>query len=179
MIRYIFALLLIATPAFAQAEGGFRGALVWKSADQIIQPGVPGIAPITFDAVVYDTCGCWNQATGRFVVPEGASFVRLKAQAVFQYVPERTTSNDSVRQIVIKKNFTTLSDWYSGRPGWAVGHVATHRATTVDVNATGPVLPVVPGDNFLVDAFVWDGAGSDTVTIKGTNGTWFAIEIVQ
>jgi hypothetical protein len=159
-----------------QAE--FRGALVYKSAEQVVTPGIPGIAQITFDQVLYDTCGCWDGHRNRFVIPAGVTFVRLNAQAIFQH-GEKPTGASNVRQIVIKKNFETLDNWYYGRPGWAVGQVPTHIATTVDVHASGPVLPVRAGDTFLVDAFVWDGPESHPVKILGINGTWFAIEIVH
>jgi len=169
-------LVVFSTPAFA----GFKGAMVYKSDGraQIVQPGIPGIAPITFDKVLYDTCGCWDAEANRFVVPEGARFVRLKAQAIFQH-GDAPASRASVRQIVIKRNFETLNNWYEDRPGWAVGQVTTHVATTVDVNADGPVLPVKPGDTFIVDAFGWDGPESKPVEILGINGTWFSIEIVE
>lgn len=157
----------------------FKGAMVYKSgADQIIQPGIPGIEPITFDKILYDTGCYWNPETNRFVIPTGVQFVRLAAQAIFQHGAE--PNGASVRQIVIKKNFNTIENWYADRPGWAVGQVPTHTATTVDVKASGPVLPVVEGDTFLVDAFVWDGLEkSEPVTILGINGTWFSLEVLQ
>lgn len=157
----------------------FKGAMVYKSDDQIIHPGIPGIEPIIFDKVLYDTCGCWNQAANRFVIPAGVRFVRLMAQAIFQHGEKPSDIGTNIRQIVIKKNFTTIENWYLDRPGWAVGQVPTHTATTVDVSAVGPVLPVKYGDNFLVDAFVLDGGRPDPVTILGINGTWFSIEIIE
>lgn len=157
----------------------FKGAMVYKSGDQIIQPGIPGIAPITFDKVLYDTGGFWNAAANRFVIPSGILLVRLMAQAIFQHGEKPADSGANVRQIVIKKNFTTIDDWYGDRPGWAVGQVPTHVATTVDVSAIGPVLPVREGDNFLVDAFAWDGGKPDPVKILGINGTWFSIEVIE
>jgi hypothetical protein len=173
---YILAVLILISPATA----GFRGAMVYKASDQTIAPGLAGIAPITFDKILYDTCGCWNAESNRFVIPAATRFVRLKAQAIFQHSDHATDLTDShVRQIVIKKNFNTLENWYGDRPGWAVGQVLTHTATTVDVSASGPVLPVKEGDTFLVDAFVWDGKVSNPVAIRGTNGTWFSIEIVE
>jgi hypothetical protein len=173
---YILAVLAFLSPAAA----GFRGAMVYKASDQPIAPGMAGIAPITFDEILYDTCGCWEAKSNRFVIPAGARFVRLKAQVIFQHGDHSPDLTDShVRQIVIKKNFSTLENWYGDRPGWAVGQVPTHTATTVDVSASGPVLPVKEGDTFIVDAFVWDGIESNPVVIRGTNGTWFSIEIVE
>lgn len=176
----ITALLLAAPPAASQEPAkppGFRGALVYKSkTPQPIRSGIEGIAPITFDKVVYDTCGCWDAATSRMVVPKGAEFVELEAQAVWTYPTADKISSRSVRQIVIKKNFVTLDGWYNDRPGWSAGQVTTHNGTTVDVSANGPVLPVVAGDTFLVDAYTSDG---DDAAIMANNGTWFAIKIVD
>jgi hypothetical protein len=158
--------------------------MVYKAdgVDQVIQPSIPGIVPITFDRVLYDTCGCWDEARNRFVVPAGARFVRLSAQAIFTY-PKSQPKAPGVRQIVIKKNMDAAAkptDFYDkDRSGWAVGQVTTHIATTADVQATGPVLLVVPGDTFIVDAFQSDGADSVPAAIRGTNGTWFAIEIIE
>ena len=183
MLRLISTFVLalsITFSALAHSPTKFKGALVYKAdgADQIVSPGIPGIAPITFQKVLYDTCRCWDSTKGRFVIPKGARFAKLSAQAVFQSGPA-LPNNSGVRQIVIKKNFRTLTDWYSNRPGWAAGHVSTHTATTVDVNVSGPVLPVVAGDDFLVDAYVYDGPESSPVRIRGANGTWFSIELIE
>lgn len=155
----------------------FRGALVYKSqSNQTVTPGLQGIAPVTFDAVVYDTCGCWDASRSRMVVPPDVGFVRLSAQAIWTYPEASKVTPSSVRQIVIKQNFQTIDNWYLNRPGWAVGQTPTHTGTTVDVSAKGPVIPVTPGDDFTVTAFMADGTGAEIIAI---NGTWFAIEIIE
>lgn len=170
------ALSLGLTNATAQTPK-FRGALVYKShASQAIKPGLEGITPVTFDAVVYDTCSCWDASRSRMVVPPDVRFVRLSAQAIWTYPDPSKITPSSVRQIVIKQNFETIDNWYRNRPGWAVGQTPTHSGTTVDVSARGPVLPVSPGDDFTVTAFTADGAGAEIMAI---NGTWFAIEIIE
>src|SRR6266581_8208357 len=95
----ILAVLIFISPAAA----GFRGAMVYKASDQTIAPGLAGIAPITFDKILYDTCGCWDAESNRFVISAGTRFVRLKAQAIFQHGDHATTdlADSHVRQIVI------------------------------------------------------------------------------
>lgn len=156
----------------------FRGALVHKGGGlpQIIEVAIPGIVPITFHTVVYDSDGFWNAQRQRFVIPAGVSWVRLSAQVVWSTPPVAPVGNSHVRQIVIKKNFVSLNDWYVDRPGWAVGQVFGHSGTTNDVQAHGPVLPVVAGDNFLVDAF--HSSAGTTQEISAGNGTWFSIEAI-
>lgn len=177
LLMIVLTCLAAGTASATSQPPNFRGALVYKSGtSQAIKPGIEGIEPVTFTTVVYDTCGCWNATKGRMVVPPGAKFVRLSAQAIWSYPEPSKITPVSVRQIVIKQNFKTTEEWYKDRPGWAAGQTPTHSGTTVDVAAKGPVLPVLPGDDFVVTAFVADGSGAEILPI---NGTWFAMEIVE
>jgi hypothetical protein len=121
----------------------FRGAFVFKKEsdrstdDQPIQPGNNGIEAIAFDSVLYDTDNFWKPDLGVFVIPPGVKFVRAQAQAIFRTAQAAEWSDPvqdhkQLRQIVIKRNVTPANKdhWYKDNPGWAVGHVNTHMATT-------------------------------------------------
>ena len=165
MKRLIFILLMFSCALSACA--GAPGALVYKHGDvQVLQNN--DWEMITFGKEVYDTGDFYDPSyPTRLTIPEGVKLARLRGQVIFSGNPK------GLRQVVIKKNYPDLGGWYPGVPAQTI---TANKRTTTDVQVTTPIIPVVEGDYFELEAL--QCSGSD-IGVSASVGTWFAIEIIE
>lgn len=148
-----------------KAHGGFRGAMVRKSANQSISSGTN--TPVTWQTAIYDTSGIYSPSNPtRLTVPAGVTKVRLAAQIVFG------ANATGKRDVLIQKNGSLN---YDGRATTNTLPV-TGTSQTMTVNLTSPVLEVTQGDYFEILAYQNSG-GSLTVDDWWT--TWATLEVVE
>lgn len=161
----VILLISIASPINAAS----RGAKVYQNVDELVTSGVN--TELSFDTIDTDPEGIFNPITSRFVIPTGVSKVILKAQVVWGY------NCTGLRQLVIKKNYIagdpTHPGWYPGVPA---STILANCVTTSDHQVITPVLSVVPGDTFDLEGFHTAGVA---IPARGSDGTWFSIEIIE
>jgi len=135
--------------------GPFRGALISKSADQIIGGGSTNA--VTYDVVEYDTDGFFS-APGAFTIQAGMSRVRLTSN-----MANLSTTGQLV--LGMQKNGVTVIGGFQ---------CDTDTAGTDNLNGVSAVLSVSPGDVFRATAF-----STNATAIAASDQTWFAIEVVE
>lgn len=142
-----------------------RGALVYKTVDQVLTTGVQ--AAITWNVEEYDTNNCHDNITNndRLTVPAGVSAVRLTLSVAFG------TNSAGGRILYTYKN----ASLGSGIPGCVGLYTAGPHATSWTVmNAQSAVLKVVPGDYFRVYALQDSGVSVSILTTY----SWFAMDLI-
>ena len=145
-----------------------RGALVTTIG--IANQNIPNntLQFLNFNTIERDTDGFFNHgAPSKITIPEGVSKVRLLGQVIFG------SNASGLRQIVIKKNYIPGGGWYAGVPA---STITANNATTTDVHVLTPVLDVMAGDFFQLEAYQTSGT---TITALSSVGTWFAIEVIE
>jgi hypothetical protein len=148
-----------------KAHGGFKGAMVRKSANQSIPSGTN--TPVTWQTAIYDTSGIYNPSNPtRLTVPAGVTKVRLAAQIVFG------SNATGKRDVLIQKNGSLN---YDGRATTNALPV-TGTSQTMTVNITSPVLEVTQGDYFEI--LVYQNSGG-SLTVDDWWTTWAALEVVE
>jgi hypothetical protein len=147
----------------------FRGALVYKSADQTAANYTTATA-VSFDAVSYDNntgtdISLYSAGSPTVLtVPDGVSKVRISAHV---YLTNFTASK-FVAVYIYKNGVSTV---YAGQGAAKV----LVDATDADIGIVMPAISVVAGDYFEVYLQV----ETDTSITVNSWRTWFAMEIVE
>lgn len=146
-----------------------RGCLVTRSADWLAQNLTGSGLPIPFDVEQYDTDGIHSTVTNttRLTVPTGVTKVRLKGGI-------RGNAGTAGQQF----QATVLKNGISGWQGQPVNRDVFNSVNNAFCDVASPVLSVVAGDYFELNATCLD---TDTsIDIQCTQGqTWFCMEIVE
>lgn len=143
--------------------GGFKGALVKKSADETTA-NYTTAAAIPWDAETYDVGGWHSTVTNnsRFTVPAGVTKVRMQGG-----VDIAATTSGNFHLLQIQKNGSLAYD------GCARQEIEI-AASSSRMNLASPVLEVTAGDYF--ELFFFSEADA-SLTLNAAN-SWFAIESV-
>jgi hypothetical protein len=137
----------------------FKGALLAQTTATTSISPVNTYVNITFDTTVYDTAGgSFTGTSNRLTIPAGVSYVRLLgsilgASATDQFIARIVKNGSPTVYSTINDTDTTGGD---------------------GVSALTPVLAVVEGDYFQLQAF--------SAVVRSTTAgvsTWFSIEVVQ
>lgn len=147
----------------------FRGALVFKSANQNITIGTLTI--LTWNQEVYDTSNLHNNTnSSRLTVPAGVTRVRLNANVSWAQGVLATAGIE----IELLKNAAPF------RGGFHVFVEDDISAATggLRMNGSSPPLLVTGGDFFEVRVRQ-NTSISLNVEADGGNGTWFAMELIE
>lgn len=164
--------LRVAEAIAAQAGGGgaFRGAFVKYTVDPVLASATAQI--IAWDAEEYDTDGIHDNLTNnsRLTVPAGVTRVVLKAQIIML---DYTVTGG--RRIQLRKNGSLN---FSGRGYVGARGVAGGESIGNGLSFVTPVLNVVPGQYFELDAYQNSGIN---IALSDANGDscWFAMEIIE
>lgn len=142
--------------AFRGAAVSFQQLKLGDSQDTkfTVQPNTWTIVP--FDRLYADTDGFFQPPT-RFVIPQNCYFVRVQGSGVIA----GDGVNTKVRQLVIKKNFTTLvppTGWYHGNSPTTMN---ANTETTTDFSCNPHPFHVVPGDYIEMEAMFAAGGPID------------------
>lgn len=149
----------------------FRGALVYKTATQVIETGAPGEA-VLFASEYYDTDGFHDTVsnTSRLIVPAGTGITYVRLSAMIEW----EGSNDGYRQIRLYKNGSAMT-----------APTIMIRDSAVGTNAhtqgfSTPPLPVTAGTDYFEIYVSHNAAAADLdINVTTTAGAaWFAIESV-
>lgn len=147
------------------AKVAYRGALVYKSADQTAANFSTGAA-VQWNAEDHDTNGFHDNVTNnsRLTIPVGVSKVRLSYAIRCDSV---TANADVITQL--RKNGAAMTS-----PGNAIAIVDT-SSTAPRCTVSTPVISVVLGDYFEVELLV---AADSSIDIEA-DVSWFAIEVIE
>ncbi len=145
----------------------FRGALVYKTADQAISNATFNM--LTWDVEEYDTDSIHSNVTNnsRLTVPAGVTRVKVICHIDW----DGNTSGDRI--IDIRRNGNT-----SGTVGVGGNIIPSTNFGDLEHHATTATLTVVSGDYFEVFVFQTSGGSVDVQHVNGTK-TWFAMEIIE
>lgn len=137
------------------SSASFAGALVKLTANEATEATTNKLVP--WDVATYDTSSFWSaEQPTRLTVPAGVSYVRLTGQL---------TNDPADGQL-----YGTI---YKNGAVFDVMPISdTETAGGDSVNFVSPVVPVVPGDYFEVNAY------TQTARNLVVTGTWFQIEAV-
>lgn len=119
---------------------------------------------VNFDSETYDYGGFFPGTGGVFTIPAGVHRVRLSAHVTF------AGNATGFRTLAIAKNGTTVY------PGTAQAGNASPGTASVSLSVRTPILNVIPGDTFTVQAFQNSGAA---LNVMGSSASWAAIEAID
>jgi len=144
----------------------FRGALVYKTADQLGANYTANPTYINFDGESYDTDSIHSTVTNtsRLTVPAGVSKVKLSGGIALNNV----TANKYLFLAIDKNGATTA---YPGQPVQG----AILDALFPCLNVSSPVVAVTSGDYFELRLLV----EADTSVDLMATDTWFSMEIIE
>lgn len=152
----------VATTAFVMTART-RACLVKKAADLTAQNIVVGQV-VTWDTEVYDNEAIHDTGsnTSRLTVPAGVTYVRVTGQIAIS-----SSTPDTLKDLQILKNGSIA---FNGVP-LLDGEIG---ASSLTLQATSGILPVVAGDYFEVKIF----EESDTSVTIVAQSSWFFMEII-
>lgn len=141
----------------------FKGAMVTLSTNQSVADSTP--TKVAYDTSRYDDLSFFDAVNNRFVIPDGVSKVRLRAQVFW------AVNATGYRFAWFKKNGIgnfegNARDSNNGVSG---------KDTILSIEST--VLRVTPGDYFEVEVSQNSGSALDLVAANIVN--YFAVEVVE
>lgn len=152
------------------AGGGFRGALVSKTANQSINGG--SLITLTWNSEVFDTDTIHDNSVNnsRLTVPAGVTVVRLTGNVTWTSAVTVSSSKD----VVLRKNGADVIGGFGSR----IEDNNSIGGNPPQQNVVSSPLQVVGGDFF--EFIVRQGSDfPGSVTAGGGIGTWFAMEIIE
>lgn len=152
------------TVASSGGGGTFRGAVVGLSAPQSIPHNT--FTVVNWGVESIDTDSIWSSGDPSvFVVPAGVSRVRLMGHNAW------SSNSTGGRAGRLKKNGSSLTS-FSAFSNTKANDSGVHGAPLL-----GPVIDVVPGDEFEME--VLQSSGFNLDLLGPHQGTWFVMEIIE
>lgn len=144
---------------------GFRGALVYKTADQAISTGT--VTDLTWNTESYDTDSIHESVTNpeRLTVPAGVTKVILRGNVEWQ------SNNVGSRQLTMQKGGAAFI-------GSGATELVGNDATLPEQNVVSAIVTVVATNFFTLRVEQNTGANLNIIHGSGFK-TWFSMEIIE